>query len=64
VLGARLAQARHLAGITQEELARRSGIRLDTLRSIEQGRTKNPGIFTVRKLARELGVTLDALTAD
>jgi transcriptional regulator with XRE-family HTH domain len=60
-LGVRLAAARRRTGLTQEELARRAGVKLDTVRAIEQGRTRNPGIFTVLLLADQLGVTLDAL---
>jgi transcriptional regulator with XRE-family HTH domain len=60
-LAARLAAARREIGWTQSELAERAGVQLDTLRSIEQGKTRNPGILTVMRLARELGVTLDSL---
>jgi len=63
-LGARLREARQTAGLSQQELASRSGVNLDTLRAIEQGRTQNPGIFTVRQLALRLGVGLDELAAD
>jgi transcriptional regulator with XRE-family HTH domain len=57
----RTSAARRELGLTQSELARRAGVKLDTLRSIEQGKTRNPGILTVLRLAEELNVTLDSL---
>lgn len=64
ILSARLVAARRHRRMTQDELARRAGVKLDTLRAIEQGRTRNPGIFTVLRLANELDVSLDALVRD
>jgi transcriptional regulator with XRE-family HTH domain len=60
-LAVRLTAARRELGLTQSELATRAGVKLDTLRSIEQGKTRNPGILTVLRLAEELNVTLDSL---
>lgn len=60
-LAGRLTAARHQRGLTQDELASRSGVKLDTLRAIEQGKTRNPGILTVLQLAEQLDVSLDAL---
>ena len=37
---------------------------VDTLRSIEQGRTTNPGIWTVWRLASAIGLSLDLLMAE
>ena len=41
-------------GLTQEELAIKSGIRIDTLRSIESGRICAPNVFIVADLAKTL----------
>jgi transcriptional regulator with XRE-family HTH domain len=60
-LGRRLQQAREHQQLTQRELALRSNVNLDTLRAIEQGRTPNPGVLTVLRLADELETTVDAL---
>lgn len=46
---------------TQEKLAREAGISFHTLIKIENGRTKNPKIKTLIKLAKALGVSLDKL---
>jgi transcriptional regulator with XRE-family HTH domain len=60
-VGRHLRSARQQRGLTQHELAQRSGLRLDTLRSIEQGRTPNPGVYTVLDLAEALEMTVDEL---
>jgi transcriptional regulator with XRE-family HTH domain len=60
-LAARLTAARHAMGLTQSELAVQSGVKLDTVRSIEQRKIRNPGIFTVLRLAEVLDITLDSL---
>lgn len=56
-LGREFARARAEAGLTQEELAERSGIRQETLSRLERGRV-NPTAKTLEKLARALGKQL------
>lgn len=46
-------------GFTQEGLAIESGIRIDTLRSIESGRIATPNVFIVADLAKTLGGDLN-----
>ena len=48
-LAEKLIRRRKAAGLSQAELARRAGIRPETLNRIERGRT-NPDFATVRKL--------------
>ncbi len=48
-LAAKLVRRRQAAGLSQAELARRAGIRPETLNRIERGRT-TPDFATVRKL--------------
>ena len=48
-LAERLIKRRRVAGLSQAELARRAGIRPETLNRIERGRT-TPDFATVRKL--------------
>lgn len=48
-LAARLVQRRRAAGVGQAELARRAGVRAETLNRIERGKT-TPDFSTIRKL--------------
>lgn len=50
-------------GISQSELAARSGVSLDSLRNWEQDRTI-PRIDVATRLARALGVSLDRLAVE
>lgn len=56
-----LKSLRSAAGLTQSELAQKSGVSYQTVQAIEHGRTTAPRIATAAKLADALGVTLDAL---
>jgi transcriptional regulator with XRE-family HTH domain len=59
-MGHRLAELRRRAGLTQEGLARISGITVDALRKYERGR-RTPLFDQAIKLAQGLGVSLDEL---
>ncbi|MBL7131975.1 MAG: helix-turn-helix transcriptional regulator [Candidatus Omnitrophica bacterium] len=48
-------------GLSQEKLARLAEIALNTLAKIESGRSKEPTIGTITRVARALGVSLDEL---
>jgi transcriptional regulator with XRE-family HTH domain len=61
--GAALVYFRERAGITQAELARRSGVDAATILALERGESE-PHWGTARKLAAGLGVPLDALAAE
>ncbi|MFD8035261.1 helix-turn-helix domain-containing protein [Streptomyces sp. NPDC059717] len=62
-LASRLKQARRASGRSAEAVARSAGISVETVRSIEKGRTSTPEFFTVAALATELGLSLDELYA-
>ena len=47
-----------------EEVARRAGISVETLRKVETGRIPTPAFFTVAAVAGVLSVSLDDLVAD
>ena len=55
-LGTWLRQARAAAGLTQEELAERSGVGVRTIGDLERGRTRKPYARSIRCLAAALGV--------
>lgn len=46
-----LVQGRKKANLSQEELARRSGVSVDVIRHIERKAVHEPGFFTVADLA-------------
>ncbi|MFC5641411.1 helix-turn-helix transcriptional regulator [Kitasatospora cinereorecta] len=63
MLTSRLTQARRASGRSAEAVAHSAGISVETVRSIEKGRTSTPEFFTVAALATELGLSLDDLYA-
>jgi transcriptional regulator with XRE-family HTH domain len=52
----RLSSLRERVRLSREELAKSSGVSVDAIQSLEQGRA-NPTLRTVLRLARGLGVT-------
>ena len=60
-LGKRICEERMTRHFTQRQLAAKAGLSWDGLKSVEQGRRPNPGIFTVLRIADALGITLDEL---
>jgi len=57
--GALLRARRGEAGLTQEELAERSGLSVRAIRDLEHGRVARPRRETVRMLATALGLPED-----
>ena len=57
-MGKQLAACRKRAGLTQEQLARRARIPINSLREWEQGR-RSMRLRTAMKLARALGITMN-----
>ncbi len=49
-------QLRRRAGLTQEELAQRSGVSVRTIRGLETGRRRNPRFASVRQLSDAMGL--------
>ena len=47
--------------MTQEHLAADAGVRLESLRKIEQGHVLQPGVFRIADIADALGMTVDRL---
>lgn len=47
--------------LSQEKLARLADVSYNTIVKIETGSTSNPGIRTISKIAKALGVTVDEL---
>ncbi len=60
-MGRHLQDARRSAGLTQQELCQKADISYSTLAKIERGAIKSPSVFTVRRLAEVLGVSLESM---
>lgn len=60
-IGDRIRNLREFRDVTQEELARRAGVSVDTIRKLEQGIRESARINTLRALARALDVQLERL---
>ena len=56
-----LGEARRTQGATWDEMVRRTRLSLGTIRKIEEGRTKNPGVFTLLQLWEALDLPIDGL---
>lgn len=62
LVGANIRKARLAAGLTQEELAERSGFSQQYISGLEHGK-RNPTIVSLYELAQALGVSHEALVA-
>lgn len=60
-LGQRLFDLRQEAGITQEQVARLSGLCHGSIQGLEAGTQKDPRLSTLIKLCRALGTSLQEL---
>jgi transcriptional regulator with XRE-family HTH domain len=60
-IGDRIRSLREFRDLTQEELADRAGVSVDTIRMLEQNRRQSARVDTMRKLARALDVQLERL---
>lgn len=63
-LSERLRQLREQAGMTQASLAEASGVSEIGVKQIEQGRRENPRWDTMKRLAKALGASLDAMATE
>ena len=57
-VGAEMQLARKISGLTQSELAEKSGVPQETISRIERGRS-NPTLGTLEKLVRAMGVEIN-----
>jgi transcriptional regulator with XRE-family HTH domain len=60
-IGDRIRITRKTAGLSQEEVARRAGLSLKGMGEIERGDIEDPHISSLAKIARALGVPVEAL---
>ncbi|PGH46019.1 transcriptional regulator [Micromonospora sp. WMMA1996] len=63
-IGDHVARLRRHATLTQEQLAERAGVSVETVRKLEQGERRSARMSTLHALARALGVATTALLGD
>jgi transcriptional regulator with XRE-family HTH domain len=63
-LGDRLSRLRRMAGLTQEQVAERSGVSVDVIRKLEQRRKHSARLPTLHAIAKGLGVEVTTLLGD
>jgi transcriptional regulator with XRE-family HTH domain len=63
-IGERLRKLRHERGLSQEEVARRTGIGLKSYGDLERGKATDPHYSTLRGIARALEVTVEELVEE
>lgn len=51
-------------GLTSEDLARKSGLKISTVRNLYQDAVENPGVHTLAAVAKALGVRIEDLLGD
>ena len=61
MIGDKIRQIRIKNGLSESEVARRSGHSVSTVHGIETGNNKNPSFATICDIARVLGIPLEAL---
>lgn len=63
-IGKQVRALREALGMRQEDLAVKAELTTSTVAMIEQGKTGDPRLSTLRALAKALGVSLDELTKE
>jgi len=61
MLAARVRRRREALGLSIRALALKARVPYATVHGIEQGKTTNPGVVTLRQIAEVLGCTLNDL---
>lgn len=60
-IGENVKKYRNKLGLSQEEFARKSGVKYTTLTKIESNVIKKPSVLIMAKLAKILGVSIEDL---
>lgn len=60
-IGKNIKQYRTKIGLSQEDFAKKSGVKYTTLTKIESNVIKKPSVFIMEKLAKTLGVSIEEL---
>jgi len=60
-IGKNIKKCRAKLGLSQEELAKKSGVKYTTLTKIESNVIKKPSVMVMAKIAKALGVSIEKL---
>lgn len=60
-IGTNIKTIRTKLGLTQDDLVKKANVKHTTLTKIESGVIKKPGVQTVAKIAKALGITMEEL---
>ena len=60
-IGENIKKYRHKQGLSQEDFAKKSGVKYTTLTKIESNVIKKPSVLIMAKLAKALGVSIEDL---
>ncbi|MHB8278626.1 MAG: helix-turn-helix domain-containing protein [Candidatus Humimicrobiaceae bacterium] len=60
-IGKNVKEYRNKLGLSQEDFAKKSGVKYTTLTKIESNVIKKPSVFIMAKLAKILGVSIEDL---
>ena len=60
-IGENIKKYRHKQGLSQEDFAKKSGVKYTTLTKIESNVIKKQSVFIMAKLAKALGVSIEDL---
>lgn len=60
-IGENIKKYRNKQGLSQEDFAKKSGVKYTTLTKIESNVIKKPSVLVMDKLARALGVSIEEL---
>ena len=60
-IGENIKKHRTKAGLSQEDFAKKSGVKYTTLTKIESNVIKKPSVFVMAKIAKAFGVNIEEL---
>jgi len=60
-IGENIKKHRNKQGLSQEDFAKKSGVKYTTLTKIESNVIKKPSVFVMAKIAKALGVNIEDL---
>lgn len=60
-IGKNIKKYRNKQGLSQEDFAKKSGVKYTTLTKIESGVIKKPSVMVIAQIAKTLGISIEDL---